>query len=77
MYSFTIHTGGELFEYILAHTRLEEDEACALFAQLVSSIHYMHQKGVVHRDLKLVRFERDEYSTIANLRCLGEYPAYG
>lgn len=47
--------GGELFEYILAHRSLKEKDARRLFAQLVSSVQYMHRKKVVHRDLKLVR----------------------
>ncbi|ORY97418.1 kinase-like domain-containing protein, partial [Syncephalastrum racemosum] len=46
-------SGGELFEYILAHRSLKEKDARRLFAQLVSSVQYMHRKKVVHRDLKL------------------------
>ncbi|KAI9489284.1 kinase-like domain-containing protein, partial [Zychaea mexicana] len=46
-------SGGELFEYILAHRYLKERDACRLFAQLISGVHYMHQKHIVHRDLKL------------------------
>ncbi|KAI8145395.1 kinase-like domain-containing protein [Fennellomyces sp. T-0311] len=46
-------SGGELFEYILNRDYLEEDVARPFFGQLISSVHYMHQKGVVHRDLKL------------------------
>lgn len=49
----TTHQGGELFEYILAHRYLKERDACRLFAQLISGVHYMHQKHIVHRDLKL------------------------
>lgn len=48
-------TGGELFDYILAHRYLKEKDASRLFAQLMSGVHYMHQKRIVHRDLKLVR----------------------
>ncbi|KAI9267916.1 kinase-like domain-containing protein [Phascolomyces articulosus] len=46
-------SGGELFEYILNRDYLEENVAREFFGQLISSVHYMHQKGVVHRDLKL------------------------
>ncbi|KAG1233898.1 hypothetical protein G6F68_003087 [Rhizopus microsporus] len=45
--------GGELFEYIYRQKYLQEAEARRLFAQLVSSIYYMHEKNIVHRDLKL------------------------
>ncbi|KAI8579874.1 hypothetical protein K450DRAFT_239491 [Umbelopsis ramanniana AG] len=46
-------SGGELFEYILARRYLKEQDACRLFAQLISGVHYLHQKHIVHRDLKL------------------------
>ncbi|CEP07484.1 hypothetical protein [Parasitella parasitica] len=45
--------GGELFDYILKHHFLQETEAKRLFAQLISGVDYMHQKHIVHRDLKL------------------------
>ncbi|SAM08856.1 hypothetical protein [Absidia glauca] len=46
-------SGGELFEYVLSHRSLEEDITRNLFAQLISSVKYMHVKGIAHRDLKL------------------------
>ena len=46
-------TGGELFDHILAHKYLRERDACRLFAQLISGVHYLHQKRIIHRDLKL------------------------
>ncbi|KAJ3357777.1 hypothetical protein GGF32_000859 [Allomyces javanicus] len=47
-------SGGELFDYILAHRYLPEPEAGRLFAQLIQGVHYLHsQLNVVHRDLKL------------------------
>jgi len=45
--------GGELFEHILAHRYLGEGDACRLFNQLISGVRYIHQKRIVHRDLKL------------------------
>ncbi|KAF9160375.1 hypothetical protein DFQ26_005557, partial [Actinomortierella ambigua] len=44
---------GELFDHILAHRYLKERDACRLFAQLMSGVHYLHSKHIVHRDLKL------------------------
>ncbi|KAG0272382.1 hypothetical protein BGZ95_011875 [Linnemannia exigua] len=46
-------SGGELFDHILAHRYLRERDACRLFAQLMSGVHYLHSKHIVHRDLKL------------------------
>ncbi|KAJ7057856.1 kinase-like domain-containing protein [Mycena amicta] len=46
-------SGGELFDHILAHRYLREKDAAKLFAQLISGVWYMHQKEIVHRDLKL------------------------
>ncbi|CAG8497322.1 9408_t:CDS:10 [Paraglomus brasilianum] len=46
-------SGGELFDHILAHRYLKERDACRLFAQLISGVDYLHQKHIVHRDLKL------------------------
>ncbi|RCI07316.1 hypothetical protein CU098_001492 [Rhizopus stolonifer] len=46
-------SGGELFEYILAHRYLKERDAKKFFAQLISSVQYMHKCKIVHRDLKL------------------------
>lgn len=45
--------GGELFDHILAHRYLKEEPASKLFAQLISGVHYLHSKNIVHRDLKL------------------------
>ena len=46
-------SGGELFDHILAHRYLKEKDACRLFAQLISGVWYIHQRKIVHRDLKL------------------------
>ncbi|KDQ17126.1 hypothetical protein BOTBODRAFT_106198, partial [Botryobasidium botryosum FD-172 SS1] len=46
-------SGGELFDHILAHRYLKERDACKLFAQLISGVSYIHEKKIVHRDLKL------------------------
>ncbi len=58
------YSGGELFEYILRKKRLKEPMARKLFAQLISSVNYMHSQGIVHRDLKLENLLLDKHENI-------------
>ncbi|KAI9333935.1 kinase-like domain-containing protein [Zopfochytrium polystomum] len=44
--------GGELFDYIVSHTRLAEKNARRLFRQIVSAVDYCHNSSIIHRDLK-------------------------
>lgn len=45
-------SGGELFEYIINHGKLKEDEARRFFQQIISGVDYCHRHMIVHRDLK-------------------------
>lgn len=54
-------TGGELFDYITANGRIEENEAIRMFRQMISAIEYTHYNGVIHRGTGfsfIVTFER-------------------
>lgn len=57
-------TGGELFDHILAHRYLKEKDASKLFAQLISGVHYLHRKKIVHRDLKLENLLLDKHRNV-------------
>ena len=45
-------SGGDLFDYILEHTKLSEDTAKMLFAQIVSCMEYLNKLNICHRDIK-------------------------
>ncbi|KAM3616641.1 uncharacterized protein V6R79_021189 [Siganus canaliculatus] len=57
-------SGGEVFDYLVAHGRMKEKEARAKFRQIISAVHYCHQKNIVHRDLKAENLLLDADSNI-------------
>ncbi|WCJ20578.1 CBL-interacting protein kinase 3 [Euphorbia peplus] len=57
-------TGGELFDKIVNHGRMREDEARRYFQQLINAIDYCHSRGVYHRDLKPENLLLDSYGNL-------------
>ena len=46
-------TGGELFDRIVEKGSYTEKDASGLIRQVLEAVDYMHEQGVVHRDLKV------------------------
>ena len=46
-------TGGDLLAYLRRRRRLDENIAKLFMKQLILALGYLHEKGVVHRDIKL------------------------
>ncbi|KAM7195454.1 hypothetical protein V8F20_007513 [Naviculisporaceae sp. PSN 640] len=46
------YAGGELFDYIVQHGKMKEDEARRFFQQMLCAVEYCHRHKIVHRDLK-------------------------
>ncbi|RCN25970.1 hypothetical protein ANCCAN_28313, partial [Ancylostoma caninum] len=42
-------SGGEVFDYLVAHGRMKEKEARVKFRQIVSAVQYLHSKNIIHR----------------------------
>ena len=56
--------GGELYDSILSRGKYEEDEARALFQQLIYALEYCHAHGVVHRDIKPENILLDDHGDV-------------
>lgn len=51
-------TGGELFDRIVEKGSYTEKDASDLIRQVLEAVDYMHDQGVVHRDLKVRYYAR-------------------
>ncbi|GMH46184.1 hypothetical protein BSKO_14152 [Bryopsis sp. KO-2023] len=63
---FEMMKGGRLLEVVLK--RLSEKDARLVFQQLVSGILYLHDRNVVHRDLKLENILLKEKGNLGTVR---------
>ncbi|XP_068601452.1 serine/threonine-protein kinase SIK3 homolog [Brachionichthys hirsutus] len=45
-------SGGEIFDHLVAHGRMTENDARKKFKQIVAAVHFCHRRHIVHRDLK-------------------------
>ena len=47
-------TGGELFDRIISKGSYTEKDATELIRQVLDALQYLHELGVIHRDLKVL-----------------------
>ncbi|XP_029007155.1 NUAK family SNF1-like kinase 2 isoform X2 [Betta splendens] len=55
---------GDLYDYVCDKRHISEQEARHFFRQIVSAVHYCHQNGIVHRDLKLENILLDDKGNV-------------
>lgn len=48
--------GGELYEEIVKRKTFTEADAAQITRQLCKALAYLHERGIVHRDLKVAFF---------------------
>ena len=61
--------GGELYSMLVEHSKLghyTEKYAVKLVQEMLSSICYLHERGIVHRDLKLENFVFRDKKTLSS-----------
>lgn len=62
--------GGELFDRIVSRRRYDEAEAACTVLSLVTAVAYLHQRGVVHRDVKAENLMYVDASDTAQLKLI-------
>ena len=64
--------GGELFRLLARHPKgLPSNQASRLFAQICQGTHYLHKRGIAHRDLKLENIMLDSSESIVKIGDFG------
>ncbi|KAI4717126.1 kinase-like protein [Aureobasidium sp. EXF-10727] len=56
--------GDELYNHLLEHGRMQENQVQKIFTQLVGAVSYVHSKSCVHRDLKLENILLDKHGNV-------------
>jgi calcium-dependent protein kinase len=58
--------GGDVFERVLSHGRLNEADAATTLRQILEAVEHLHDRGITHRDLKIENFvyEREDANDV-------------
>ena len=62
--------GGELFDKLSAERIFTEKNAAEYMKQILSAVSYCHEKGIVHRDIKLENMLLESKRSDANLKVI-------
>ena len=57
-------SGGDLLHYVRRRRFLNENVAKVLFVQLVTAVQYIHDKNIIHRDIKLENILLDNLGVV-------------
>ncbi|CAO3631962.1 unnamed protein product [Cunninghamella blakesleeana] len=59
--------GGELYQYVLDHGRMNEYDAKIFFTQIISGLAWCHNNAICHRDLKLENILLDKTKQVIKI----------
>jgi serine/threonine protein kinase len=63
-YIMELCTGGDLVDHLVQAGQYSERDAAQVVAGICEAVAYMHDMGVMHRDIKLENFLYDKVSSV-------------
>ena len=58
---------GNLFSYISKKGKLSDSQALSIFGQCCDALNYIHEQGVIHRDIKVLFLGKNERKELKNI----------